>query len=179
MRKFNSTVGRRKRSSTVGGTGYSRSILPNSTEDMLVFLIGVLLLQDASAAVLSTSLLWPIPKQVIPTSSNVRMLDPDNFSFYSVIGSDLVNQAFQRYEELIFKRPTPFYPDGASVNVQEQMKKLTVKVGSTDESLNEDTDESCEFLSIAAISSHKTNLLKVEVKTRVWRSYITNLSRSL
>ena len=113
--------------------------------NMVPFLVAVMLLHVASASVNSSSLLWPIPEQVTPLSSDVRMLDPDNFNFITVFTSDLVNKAFQRYKDLIFERPTPFYPDGASQNVQEQMLILTVIVYSVDETLNQDTDESCKF----------------------------------
>ena len=109
----------------------------------LVLFYFVPLQATVSGSVDSTSLLWPIPAQITTLDSEVMMLDPDKFLFVTDINSDILNKAFQRYMGLIFKPPAPFYPAGASLDVKQVMSKLTVKVTSGDETLNQDTDESC------------------------------------
>lgn len=130
---------------------------------LLALLLSVCaLFQGVKGDVDSSSLLWPIPKEVTPGATNeVKALDPDKFHFTTAINSALLNEAFQRYTGLIFKTPTPFFPDGASTNMTIDMTKLmmpmlTVKVSSGDETLGPDVDESCKtqlasYMSIISI----------------------------
>lgn len=110
-----------------------------------IFLVSFLcVFRSVLCTVDSSSLLWPIPEQLTTLDSDVRALDPDKFEFMTDINSALLNQAFQRYRGILFKTPTPFYPDGAPMDVKTLMPMLTVKVTNGDETLNADTDESCE-----------------------------------
>ncbi len=109
-----------------------------------LLLTSVLALHGAFAAVDVNSLLWPIPKQVTVTDDTVRALDPDKFQFMTDVNSAILNEAFIRYMGVIFKAPLAFIPDGASENVKVEMAMLNVKVTSGDETLGEDTDESCK-----------------------------------
>ena len=112
-------------------------------------------MREASATVDSQSLLWPMPQKYSSLSVRVRALDSDKFNFMTASNSALLNEAFQRYMGVIFQVPAPFYPDGASLNVKELMPTLNVKVSNGDETLGEDTDESCEFFLCLGGGSYK------------------------
>ncbi len=114
---------------------------------ILCFLIAFILPYDVSGSVNSSFLLWPVPSQVTSLEGGVKMLNQDNFQFtltISSINSAVLNNAFQRYMIIIFQNPTPFFPAGASKNVQEELKALMINVSDDDEALNQNTDESCK-----------------------------------
>ena len=58
--------------------------------------------------------------------------------------SDTLKQAIDRYSDLIFKSPAPFYPSAVNTTAAKAMAELTITVSSTDEKLGLDTDESCK-----------------------------------
>ncbi len=113
----------------------------------LIALFSSLLFHGASATVDIESLLWPMPATVDKVMEGCMMLNPDNFQFvYSIhtAKSDILDKAFERYMDIIFQSPVPFYPDGAGPNVDKEMKTLTIRVLHPDETLNQATHDSCK-----------------------------------
>ena len=95
---------------------------------------------------ISTQLLWPMPSSVT-VGSHVFSIDPASFKFTpqgANAASDTLKQAIDRYSDLIFKSPAPFYPSAANTSAAKAMAELTIIVSSTDEKLGLDTDESCK-----------------------------------
>ena len=99
--------------------------------------------QVALGDVDSSSLLWPKPAKITAQDSEVMALDSEKFMFTTDINSATLDKAFQRYMGIIFQTPTPFTPEGAPQQVTTEMKVLKVTVTDGDETLGEDTDESC------------------------------------
>lgn len=95
---------------------------------------------------ISTQLLWPRPSSV-DVGDLVFSIDSTTFKFTTQgadIGSDLLQQAVERYTDIIFKSPVPFYPSAANVTATSPLSGLTVTVSDSDEILGLNTDESCE-----------------------------------
>ena len=59
--------------------------------------------------------------------------------------SDILKNAFERYIQLIFDTPVPFYPSGSGGSSAGVLHNVTVAVKSSDETLGPDTDESCKL----------------------------------
>ena len=105
--------------------------------------------RDAWSAVDSSALLWPMPAQIqVAENPAVKMLDQDKFNFETSINSAVLDQAFQRYKGIIFQSPIPFFPDGAPLNIKEELAVLNVTVTSGDTTLNLATDDSCKHRTI-------------------------------
>ncbi|KAK9836128.1 hypothetical protein WJX81_003786 [Elliptochloris bilobata] len=110
---------------------------------------------------------WPLPLTVA-TGEKVLHLDVERFHFKAIgYESELLSEAFKRYEELIFDTPSHLAEEalrgGAPANTSAlagalgrsrhtRIKRLRVYVGSYDQSLNLQTDESYT-LSIASPTS--------------------------
>ena len=95
---------------------------------------------------ISTQLLWPTPSSV-SVGHLVLSIDSTTFKFTTQgggMGSDTLNQAIERYTDIIFKTPVPFYPSAANVTTTSPLSGLTITVSSGDEILGLNTDESCE-----------------------------------
>ncbi len=92
------------------------------------------------------SLLWPLPQKIIDQDERVQVLLPERFYFTTATSSEILRQAFQRYMNIIFHTPVPFYPSEAPSDVQEIMQTLEVSVNDDHANLNVDTDESCKYL---------------------------------
>ena len=114
-------------------------------------LFAACLLPSLTAGVLdpsiSTQLLWPMPSSVT-VGSQVFSIDPASFKFTpqgANAASDTLKQAIDRYSDLIFKSPAPFYPSAANTTTAKDMEELTITISSTDEKLGLDTDESCKY----------------------------------
>ena len=95
---------------------------------------------------ISTQLLWPRPSSV-DVGDVVFSINPATFKFTVQGGdlrSDILQQAIDRYTDIIFKTPVPFYPSAANVSATQPLSGLTVTVSSGDETLGLNTDESCK-----------------------------------
>ena len=95
----------------------------------------------------TTDLLWPLPKMVT-FGTAIYSFDPASFQFLgSGAGgsSATLKGAFDRYIQLIFHTPVPFYPSGAGGAAAGVLKSVEVTVKSSNETLpGPDTDESCK-----------------------------------
>ena len=77
----------------------------------------------------------------------VFSIDPTTFKITTQgagIGSNILQQAIERYTDIIFKTPVPFYPSAANVTATTPLSGLTITVSDSDETLGLNTDESCE-----------------------------------
>ena len=103
---------------------------------------------------ITTDLLWPMPSEV-QAGNDVYSLDPSKFAFTANGAggsSDILKEAFQRYMDLIFKSPTPFYPSVASATPSKELSGLAVTVSSNDETLGLDTDETCKITYVLCVA---------------------------
>ena len=106
---------------------------------------------------ISTQLLWPTPNSV-SVGDMVLSIDSTTFKFTTQgggLGSDTLKQAIERYTDIIFKTPTPFYPSAANVTATSALSGLTVTVSSSDETLGLNTDESCECRGIFLVENRQ------------------------
>ena len=115
-----------------------------------LFLLAACLLPALAAGALdpsiTTQLLWPTPNSV-SVGHMVLSIDSTTFKFTAQgggLGSDTLKQAIERYTDIIFKTPVPFYPSAANVTASTPLSGLTITVSSSDEILGLNTDESCE-----------------------------------
>ena len=95
----------------------------------------------------TTDLLWPLPRSAT-FGSNVYSVNGETFTFMGTGAggsSGTVNSAFERYTNLIFQTPAPFFPSGASSGAaQQELTSLVVNVMSDNETLALGTNETCE-----------------------------------
>ena len=112
-----------------------------------ILYVCVLCVAGASAdASTTTDLLWPMP-QMVKFTSTVYSLDPATFSFKGTGAggnTDIMNDALERYNKLIFESPAPFYPSGASGGGSQLLQALEVRVASADTTLGLNTMENCK-----------------------------------
>lgn len=107
-------------------------------------LVAVLVAADNS---ITSDLLWPKPKSA-QFGSNIYTVD-QSFQFLGTgpgSNSNILKAAFDRYQALIFKTPSPFYPSGNTGQAHGALSSMTVTVSSDDETLDLQTDESCRLL---------------------------------
>ena len=101
----------------------------------------------------TTDLLWPLPLST-KFGSTVYSLNPETFTFVGTGpgatqggSSDSLKGAFERYTNLIFQTPAPFFPSGGSSGAaQQELASLEVNVESDDQTLGLDTNETCMHL---------------------------------
>eukprot|EP00731_Ephydatia_muelleri_P037806 Em0567g4a len=89
----------------------------------------------------TSDLLWPLPRSM-SFGTTVYSLQPANFYFTSSGpggSSNIVKGAFVRYLNLIFKTPSPFYPNGGPAS--QVLPSLDVYVNSNSEVLSQETNE--------------------------------------
>ena len=95
----------------------------------------------------TTDLLWPLPRSAT-FGSNAYSVNGETFTFMGMGAggsSGTVNSAFERYTNLIFQTPAPFFPSGASSGAaQQELTSLVVNVMSDNETLALGTNETCE-----------------------------------
>ena len=95
----------------------------------------------------TTDLLWPLPRSAT-FGSNVYSLNAETFTFMGTGAggsSIMLDSAFERYTNLIFQTPAPFFPSGASSGAaQQELASLVVNVMSDNETLALGTNETCE-----------------------------------
>ena len=94
----------------------------------------------------TTGLLWPLPKMAT-FGTAIYSFEPTSFQFLgSGAGgsSATLKGAFERYIQLIFDTPVPFYPSGAGGAATGVLNNVEVTVKSSSETPGPDTDESCE-----------------------------------
>lgn len=94
----------------------------------------------------TTDLLWPIP-ETVTFGSAIYSFDPTSFQFLGAGAggsSATLKGAFERYIQLIFHTPVPFYPSGAGGAATGVLKSVEVTVKSSDETLGPSTNESCK-----------------------------------
>ena len=108
---------------------------------LLVVLLAVLShgAESQSASSDARDFLWPLPMQYSFTGNPVTV-DSANFQFIGQGAggqSATLQSAFHRYAAYLF--------DQGTSTKQGVIDKLTVVVQSSNESLNQETDESCEF----------------------------------
>ena len=96
----------------------------------------------------TTDLLWPLPRSAT-FGSTIYSLNPETFTFVGTgLGgnSNTLKGAFERYTNLIFQTPAPFFPSGGSSGAgQQELASLVVNVISDDETLGLNTNETCKF----------------------------------
>ena len=96
----------------------------------------------------TTDLLWPLPRSS-KFGNTVYSLNPETFTFVGTGPggtSDSLKNAFERYTNLIFQTPAPFFPSGGSSGAaQQELTSLEVNVMSDNESLGLNTNETCKF----------------------------------
>lgn len=113
-------------------------------KNSLIVLISAALFVAAVADTTTTSdLLLPQPSSM-QFGSNVYMIDSSFVFAYNGATSNILTNAFSRYNLLIFDTPVPFYPSGGSTEAAGTLSMLQVTLASNDETLGLDTDESCE-----------------------------------
>ena len=116
---------------------------------VLVVVLAISQLFGAFADQSTTSgLVWPVPKKCI-FGSKVYLLQPESFQFLASgagADSDIVKDGFARYSKILFTTPVPFVPTGATQASDGVLPSLNVVVNSADETLGQDTDESCKIL---------------------------------
>lgn len=103
------------------------------------------ILADSST---TTELLWPLPRMAT-FGSSVYSIDPASFQFLGMGSggaSALLKGAFDRYIQLIFHSPPPFYPSGGGGAPAGVVDSVTVNVASSSEDLGPNTDESYNLL---------------------------------
>ena len=122
------------------------------TSAMLVLSVVVLAISHLLSAFADQSttdgLLWPVPKKST-FGKEVYLLQPESFQFLAIgagADSDIVKDAFSRYSKILFTTPVPFVPTGATQASDGVLASLNVVVNSADETLGQDTDESCKIL---------------------------------
>ena len=97
----------------------------------------------------TTDLLWPLPLSA-KFGSTAYSLNSETFLFVGTgLGgaSDSLKDAFERYTNLIFQTPAPFFPSGGSCGAaQQELTSLEVIVMSDNETLGLDTNETCMHL---------------------------------
>lgn len=96
----------------------------------------------------TSGLLWPVPKKS-SFGKEVYLLQPESFQFLASgdgADSDIIQDGFARYSKILFTTPVPFVPTGASLASGGVLPSLKVTVNSADETLGQDTDESCKLL---------------------------------
>ena len=127
----------------------SRSLIMMAFRSL--FLLATYLLPALTAGAvdpsISTQLLWPMPNSV-NVGNQVFSVDSTTFKFTpqgAGAGSDTLKQAIERYTNIIFQTPVPFYPSAANVSAASTMAGLAISVSSADEKLGLDTDESCKY----------------------------------
>ena len=96
----------------------------------------------------TTDLLWPLPKTVNfgPSVYSIRASD---FQFMGVGAggsSNILTEAFERYIQLIFETPVPFYPSGSNGSSAGVLNVVMVDVLTNNETLGPDTNETCKIL---------------------------------
>lgn len=110
------------------------------------FLLPSLEWADADSST-TTDLLWPLPRSAT-FGSNVYSLNAETFTFVGTGAggsSTTLDSAFDRYTNLIFQTPAPFFPSGASSGAaQQELASLVVNVMSDNETLGLGTNETCE-----------------------------------
>jgi hypothetical protein len=77
-------------------------------------------------------------------ANTAKAIDPDMFTISTECTSIILTSAIKRYQDIIFNSPIPFYPS-TDVTTNGQLDSLMITVKSDDESLNQDTDESCQL----------------------------------
>ncbi len=95
----------------------------------------------------TTDLLWPLPHYT-SFGSEVYSLNSQTFNFLGAGaggGSSILEDAFLRYQLLIFSSPAPFYPSGGGSAPAQELASLLATVNSADETLGLNTNESCEL----------------------------------
>ena len=119
---------------------------------MLVFSVFVLAICQLLSAFADPSttdgLLWPVPKKST-FGKEVYLLQPESFQFLAIgagADSDIVKDGFARYSKILFNTSVPFFPTGATQASDGVLPSLNVVVYSADETLGQDTDESCKIL---------------------------------
>ena len=93
----------------------------------------------------TSDLLWPKPTSA-QFGSNIYTVD-QNLEFTKAGpggNSNVLEAAIDRYKALIFKTPSPFYPSGNAGRASGTLSSVTVTISSNDETLDLQTDESCE-----------------------------------
>ena len=99
----------------------------------------------------TTELLWPLPRSA-QFGSTVYSLNPETFTFVGTgpgattpgDSSNSLKDAFERYTNLIFQTPAPFFPSGGSSGAaQQELTSLEVNVMSDNVTLGLDTNETC------------------------------------
>jgi len=102
----------------------------------------------------TTELLWPLPRSA-QFGSTVYSLNPETFTFVGTgpgattpgDSSNSLKDAFERYTNLIFQTPAPFFPSGGSSGAaQQELTSLEVNVMSDNVTLGLDTNETCMHL---------------------------------
>ena len=102
----------------------------------------------------TTDLLWPLPTKAV-FGSSVFTIQQSSFHFVGEGAggsSDILKEAFQRYIQLIFETPVPFYPTPSAGPVG-LLSVATVEVKSSNETLGPDTNEACKLF-LKAFGSH-------------------------
>ena len=103
----------------------------------------------------TTDLLWPLPTKYT-FGSYVYTFSPSTFHFLGKGAggnSDLLKDAFDRYVELIFETPVPFYPSANVSSYAGVVESLVVEVLSDDETLGPDTNETCKLFCLTGIAT--------------------------
>ena len=96
----------------------------------------------------TTDLLWPLPKSV-NFGSSVYSIQPSVFQFKGTGAggaSNILKEAFERYIQLIFETPVPFYPSGSGGSPVGVLNAVLVEVLTNDETLGPNTNETCKLL---------------------------------
>ena len=101
----------------------------------------------------TADLLWPLPLST-EFGSIAYSLNPETFTFVGTGpgattqggSSNSLKDAFERYTNLIFQTPAPFFPSGGSSAAgQQELASLEVNVMSDSETLGLDTNETCKY----------------------------------
>ena len=108
----------------------------------------------------TSGLLWPMPKKC-DFGSDVYLLQPKSFQFLASgagADSDIVKDGFVRYSKMLFDSSIPFVPTGATQASDGVLPSLKINVQSADESLGQDTDESCKLAGLRFVHDDSTFL---------------------
>ena len=130
----------------------------------------------------TSGLLWPMPKKC-DFGPDVYLLQPESFQFLASgagADSDIVKYGFIRYSKMLFDTSIPFVPTGATQASDGVLPSLNVNVQSADESLGQDTNESCKLagLRLCMMAVHSLQHRYANCWWRDWHPYCSNCVRS-